>query len=328
MKKEVKIGIYALLIFLASWAGIRFLSGADIFGRSDLYYAYYDDASGLQNASSVVIRGVKVGQVSSVTISADDPTKVEVALAISKEYKIPTDSKAKIFSAGLMGGQAVEIVLGHATTTLAKGDTINSDVEVGMFDAIATEFGDIKEKLVVMMDNINTTLVTLNTLVDSNNANISSAISNLNGILAELEKSEIVANLDSFTGTLKNNGEKIDSIVTNVGNLTASLDEQQMGVKLTEAVDNLSTLLEKFNTSEGTVGSLLNDKALYANLAQASENLSVLLDDLKQNPMRYVHFSLFGSSESKTEKKTAKAEKKAAKAEKKAAKALKATQNE
>jgi hypothetical protein len=58
MKKEVKIGIYALLIFLGSWAGIRFLSGADIFGRNNVFYAYYDDASGLQNASSVVIRGV------------------------------------------------------------------------------------------------------------------------------------------------------------------------------------------------------------------------------------------------------------------------------
>jgi phospholipid/cholesterol/gamma-HCH transport system substrate-binding protein len=57
-----------------------------------MYYAYYDDASGLQNASSIVVRGVKVGQVSSVSISADDPSKVQVALAISKDYKIPSDS--------------------------------------------------------------------------------------------------------------------------------------------------------------------------------------------------------------------------------------------
>ncbi len=314
MKKEVKIGIYALLIFLGSWAGIRFLSGADIFGRNNVFYAYYDDASGLQNASSVVIRGVKVGQVSSVAISPEDPTKVQVTLAVSKDYTIPVDSKAKIFSAGLMGGQAVEIVLGKDSALLEPGATITSAVEVGMFDALSSEFGDIKEKLVVMMDNINTTLTTLNTLVDSNNANISSAISNLNGILADLEKSQIVANLDSFTGTLKDNGEKIDSIVSSVNNLATTLDEQQMGQKLAAAVDNLSTLLAKFNSAEGTVGSLLNDKELYANLTQASENLSALLGDLKENPKRYVHFSLFGG-ESKAEKKAAKAEKKAAKAE-------------
>ncbi|MBQ9138150.1 MAG: MCE family protein [Alistipes sp.] len=314
-KKEVKIGIYALLIFFGSWAGIRFLSGADIFGRSNAYYAYYDNASGLQVASQVVIRGVKVGQVSAVGIYDQDPTKVEVELAISKDYKIPTDSKAKIFSAGLMGGQAIEIVVGTADTFVEKGGTITSQVEAGMFDMLATEFGDIKEKLVVMVDNINTTLGTLNHLVDSNNANISSAVSHLNGLLAELRNSQIVENLDSFTGTLKDNGQKIDSIVTNVNNLTASLDEQQMAVKLTEAVDNLSALLAKFNSTEGTVGSLVNDKELYANLTQASENLSALLGDLKENPGRYVHFSLFGSDEAKAEKKAAKAAKKAAKAE-------------
>lgn len=321
MKKEVKIGIYALLIFLGAWAGIRFLSGADIFGRTNTFYAYYSDASGLQTASNVVVRGVKVGQVASVAIAPEDPTKVIVSLAILKDYSIPSDSKAKIFSAGLMGGQAVEIILGESKQSLKSGDTIATEVESGMFDAISSQFGDIKTKLFEMIDNINTTLLTLNTLVDSNNANISSTIAHLNGVLADLEKSNIVSNLDSFTGTLKDNGGKIDSIVTSVDNLTASLDAQQLGVKLASSVENLNLLLAKFNESNGTVGNLLNDKELYDNLTNASENLSLLLGDLKQNPSRYVHFSVFGSKDEK--KDAAKAEKKLSKAEKKSAKANK-----
>ena len=314
MKKEVKIGIYALVIFLAAWAGIRFLSGVDIFGRTDVYYAYYDNASGLQSASAVVIRGVKVGQVSSISVSAADPSKVEVVLSVSKEYKLPSDSKAKIFSAGLMGGQAIEIIMGSATTYIEPKGVIATQVEVGMFDAITSEFGDVKEKLVVMIDNLNTTLTTLNTLVDNNATSITSAVSHLNSLLVELESSQIVANLDSFTGTLKNNGEKIDGIVENIDSLTTSLNEQQLAVKLSTAVESLNTLLASFNASEGTVGSLLNDKQLYANLTQASENLSELLGDLKQNPKRYVHFSLFGGKE---DKQTKKAEKQAAKSENK-----------
>ena len=312
MKKEVKIGIYALLIFLGAWAGIRFMSGADIFGRSNEYFAYYEDASGLQTASAVVIRGVKVGQVTSVVISPQDPSKVQVAMAISKDYTLPVDSKAKIFSAGLMGGQAVEIILGTSAQSLEKGATIESEVEVGMFDAISSQFGDIKDKLVVMVDNLNATLVSVNSIVNENNANIAASFKHLKDLLAQLENSQIVANLDSFTGTLKDNGQKIDGIVSNVGNITATLEEQQFAQKLAQSVESLNALLVKFNQSEGTVGSLLNDKQLYANLAQASENLSLLLGDLKQNPKRYVHFSLFGSNEE------AKAEKKAAKAAKKA----------
>ena len=299
MKKEVKIGIYALLIFLGAWAGIRFLSGADIFGRTNTYYVYYDNASGLQNAAAVVIRGVKVGQVSNITIAADEPSKVAVTLAVSKDYKIPADSKAKIYSAGLMGGQAIELIIGTSTEMLEPESKIAPLVELGMVEMLTSEFGDIKEKLMGMVDNINTTLNSLNSVVDGNNANITAAIANLNGILADLQQSNIVANLDSFTGTLKDNGEKIDSIMTNVGNLTASLDEQQIGTKLSQSVEQLNTLLAKFNESEGTVGSLLNDKALYANLAEASNNLSLLLEDLKQNPKRYVHFSLFGGKAEK-----------------------------
>ncbi len=302
MKKEVKIGMYALLIFLGAWAGIRFLSGADIFGRTHTYYVYYDNASGLQNASAVVIRGVKVGQVSNVAIAEDEPSKVAVTLAVSKDYAIPVDSKAKVFSAGLMGGQAIELVIGSSAEMLEPGAKIAPLVEPGMIDMLTSEFGDIKEKLVSVMDNINVTLNSLNGLVDSNNANISAAIANLNGVLADIEQSDIVANLDSFTGTLKNNGEKIDSIVANVGNLTASLDEQQTGAKLAQSVEQLNALLAKFNESDGTVGSLLNDKALYANLAEASNNLSLLLEDLKEHPKRYVHFSLFGGKAEKAEK--------------------------
>lgn len=299
MKKEIKIGIYALLIFLGAWAGIRFLSGADIFGRTNTYYVYYDNASGLQNAAAVVIRGVKVGQVSNIAIAADEPAKVAVTLAVSKDYEIPADSKAKIYSAGLMGGQAIELIIGTSTQMLEPGSKIAPLVELGMVEMLTSEFGDIKEKLMGMVDNINTTLTSLNTVVDGNNANITAAIANLNAILADLQQSNIVANLDSFTGTLKDNGEKIDSIMTNVGNLTASLDEQQIGTKLSQSVEQLNTLLAKFNESEGTVGSLLNDKALYENLAEASNNLSLLLEDLKQNPKRYVHFSLFGGKADK-----------------------------
>lgn len=304
MKKEVKIGIYALLISLGAWAGVRFLSGADIFGRTNTYYVYYDNASGLQSAASVAIRGVKVGQVSSIQISEQDPNKVEVTLAVSKEFSIPKDSKAKIYSAGLMGGQAIEIVMGSSAEYLEGGQTIAPMVELGMVEALSSEFVDIKQNLVVVMNNINTTLATLNSLVDDNSANVASAIKNLNKVLVELEESQIIANIDSFTGTLKNNGEKIDSIVTSVNNLTTTLDEQQMGVKLAQAVESLNLLLDKCNNSDGTVGSLLNDKELYVNLTEATDNLAELLEDLKQNPSRYVQFSMFGGKEKKA--KTAK----------------------
>ena len=107
MRKEVKIGIYAVVILLAAWAGIRFLSGLDVLGRSRSYTAHYEQVTGLQNAAAVYICGVKVGQVTGVELNTERGG-VDISLEVGSEYAIPTDSRAMLFSAGLMGGKCIE----------------------------------------------------------------------------------------------------------------------------------------------------------------------------------------------------------------------------
>ncbi len=315
MKKELKIGIYAVIIFLAAWVGIRFLSGADIFGNSNVYYAYYTDVSGLQSASAVTIRGVKVGQVTEVSIAPEEPTMVKVALSISNDYSIPSDSKAKIFSEGLMGGKAVEIKLGQSSEMLAEGAEIASEVEYDLMTMAREELMDVKQKAVELMTNLNTTVTSLNTLVGKNDANITSAIANLNAVLADLKESGIIDNVERFTAKLEGTGERLDSVLVNVEAITSDMKEREAGRKLAESIATLNDVLSKINSDKGTAGSLLTDRQLYDNLTTATNNLSVLLADLKENPKRYVHFSLFGAKDEqeKAAKRAAKAAKKAAK---------------
>lgn len=318
MRKEVKIGIYAVVIILSAWAGIKYLQGVDIFGRTATYYAYCNDASGLQSASAVAIRGVKVGQVSAITIDADNPSRVIVELSIAREYKLPVDSRAEIFSAGLMGGKGLEIVLGSDSHYLKSGDAITVEFKPDLLASAGAELGDVKERLMEMIANINVTLKSVTTLIDTNQGNIASAIANLNAVLADFEQSHIVDNLDTFSQSLSDNTTKLDSIVTNVNRLTTELSDAQFTQNLTNAVASLEAILAKAQSKEGTVGGLLNDRELYDNLAAASNNLSALLADLKENPKRYVHFSMFGQKNYE-EKMKDKAAKKAAKAAKRAA---------
>lgn len=319
MKKEVKIGIYAVAILLTAWVGIKYLQGIDIFGRTATYYAYCNDASGLQSASAVAIRGVKVGQVSGITIDADNPSRVIVELSVAREYKLPVDSRAEIFSAGLMGGKGLEIVLGSATEYLKSGDAITVEFKPDLLASAGAELGDVKERLIEMIGNINTTLKSVTSLIDENQGNISSVIAHLNAVLADFEQSHIVENLDNFSQSLSSNTVKLDSIMTNVNTLTSELSDAQFTQNITNAVASLEAVLSNVKSSTGTVGSLLNDRALYDNLTTASNNLSLLLADLKANPKRYVHFSMFGQKDEK-EKLEKKEAKRAAKAAKKAAK--------
>ena len=316
MRKEVKIGIYAVVILLCAWAGIRFLSGLDVLGRSRNYTAHYEQVNGLQDAAAIVINGVKVGQVTGVKLNLEQGG-VDVNLSVSKSYDIPTDSKAMMFSAGLMGGKSIEIKLGEATEYLKSGDTIQTGVTLDMFDTLANELGDIKSRVAILLDNLNQTISGVDSLIDDNSKNLTKTVASLNAVMADLKKSNIIGNIDGFCATLNQNGEKLDSIISDINSVTHALNEQQSGAKLAQAIAEVNTLLAKINSGSGSIGNLVSDEKLYKELAQASQNLSFLLADLKENPKRYINVTVFGKK-SYEEKQADKAAKAADKAKKKA----------
>ena len=316
MKKEVKIGIYAVVILLCAWAGIRFLSGLDVFGRSRNYTAHYESVNGLQDAAAVVINGVNVGQVTGVEVNLEQGG-VDVVLSVDSNFDIPTDSKAMLFSAGLMGGKSIEIKMGKAKEYLKSGDTIETGVTLDMFDTLANELGDIKERVAVLLDNLNQTISGVDSLIDDNSKNLTKTVASLNAVMADLKKSNIIGNIDGFCATLNQNGAKLDSIITDINSVTKALNEQQSGEKLAQAINEVNTLLAKINSGNGSIGNLVSDEKLYKELAQASQNLSLLLADLKENPKRYINVTVFGKK-SYEEKQADKAAKAADKAKRKA----------
>lgn len=315
MKKEVKIGMFAVAMILCAWGGIRFLSGVDIFSRNVDYYAVYDQVNGVQGASPVMMRGVKVGTVSEILFDPARSSQVVLRLTVRRQYPIPSDSEAKIVSSSLMGSKAIEIVLGESSVRLEKGDTIRSGYSRDMMDTALTELDFFKEKISRLTEELSRTLTGISTLVESNSSNIGELTAHLNSIAGNLdevlsaEKSGLrsaVAGISEFSQTLGQNAGRVDTLMGNLTRFSDNLAEAD----LKAAVGRLNDILDRIDSGEGTVGRLMNDAELYENLQQASENLSVLLADLKENPKRYVHFSLFGRSEAKEKERAAKLEEK------------------
>lgn len=315
MKKEVKIGMFAVAMILCAWGGIRFLSGVDIFSRNVDYYAVYDQVNGVQGASPVMMRGVKVGTVSEILFDPARSSQVVLRLTVRRQYPIPSDSEAKIVSSSLMGSKAIEIVLGESSVRLEKGDTIRSGYSRDMMDTALTELDFFKEKISRLTEELSRTLTGISTLVESNSSNIGELTAHLNSIAGNLdevlsaEKSGLrsaVAGISEFSQTLGRNAGRVDTLMGNLTRFSDNLAEAD----LKAAVGRLNDILDRIDSGEGTVGKLMNDAVLYENLQQASENLSVLLADLKENPKRYVHFSLFGRSEAKEKERAAKLEEK------------------
>lgn len=334
MKREVKIGIFGVAMILLAWGGVRFLSGLDVFARNVDYVAVYDQVNGVQEASAVMIKGVKVGTVSAIELDPSTDGQVALHLLIKSAYRIPTDSEARIFSDGLMGGKAIEIVLGHATTMLEGGDTIRSSRTRDLMDMAGSELDFVKEKFAAIADDLSRTLGNLNQILEANSSHLNQTMKHLDqlsGDVADLvstEKTDLeeaVAGLSAFASMLGENAPKVDSMLSGVNELIATLDREQVAEKLASTIASLNEVLAEVEGGEGTIGRLMSDEQLYKNLTAASENLSLLLADLKEHPARYVHLSVFGKDAEKSQMKAAK---KAAKAEKKVAKAAQEKDNE
>lgn len=324
MKREVKIGIFAVAMIGVAWGGIRFLKGFDIFSRNVEYYAAYDQINGVQNASPIMMKGVKIGSVTGLSFDPARSDKVVLRFTIKRQFRIPTDSEAKIFSNGLMGAKAIEINYGSAHTYLEKGDTLRSSRDRDLMDMAGSELDFFKQKVSQLTSDLSRTLENLNTLMESNSDNIAGTLGNLNSLTGDMaqilsaEKNNLknaVQNLTEFSDMLGENAGRVDSIIGSVNDFASQLRDEEFARKLSQSAEGLNDLIARIAQGEGTLGKFIDDPELYDALDRASDNLAALLADIKQYPGRYVHLSVFGRN---PEKMKERADKKAAKAAAKA----------
>lgn len=305
IKRELKVGVFAVIVIAVAWWGIKWLGGQNVLLTNNIYYVYYDDVSGLQESSLVKLRGVKVGNVTDIVLERD---RVLVELAVETKYEdmIPANSIAEIGAAGLMGGVEIVIKQGDSVETIANDGFLEGSVKPDMIGMLADGGSALIEEL-------NATVESLHAVLDGNSQTITSLVANLESVTATIDKvlasgqiQGALNNLNSFTSTLAENETRINSMLSNLDNFTGELADADVVAKLTTTVESLNGVLAEINNQEGTVGKLLNDSELYDSLNTAGDNLGLLLEDLKAHPMRYVHFSLFGASEEKIAEKEAK----------------------
>ena len=94
--------------------------------------------------------------------------------------------------------------------------------------------------------------------------------------------------------------KKADTVLDNTRTLTgnlASADVEGTLNRVNQTLVGLQMTVDKLNSKEGTVGKLLNDPSLFDNLNATMKHADELVIDLKSNPKRYVHFSIFGKKQ-------------------------------
>lgn len=313
LSNEVKTGIVVSIAIAVSVWGFNFLKGTDLFTTNKTCYAVYNNIDGLAASNRVIMNGYAVGLVKKIRFSEDRSGKMVVTMQVKNDIFIPDNSVAQIVSSDFFGGKAIEIIMGDSPSPIANKDTLKSDLKSG----IEQQLGPIKDKterLIVSLDSLSRSLNVL--LDDKNRKSISTSLESLSHITANLERTtasldkmitpsdgklnRTISNTEAITGTLKDNQKKIGEIISQTEQLTDSLANANVASSinnLNATLAELNAILKKINQGEGSAGMLVNDKELYQKLTSASDNLDKLLADLKANPKRYVHFSLFGKKQ-------------------------------
>ena len=306
MKTEIKIGIFGLCVLIILFFGIKFLKGSDIFQKENTYYAYYNDVSGMLVSSNVLVNGLRVGYVKEIEATNERADNFLVTFTCSSYIKIPQDSKITLFSADLLGSKALKLQLGTSSKIIEDGDTLSSDRELGMLDNLGAS-------VTPLMNNLDSILTSLNKILNAQTqtslqntiTNLETTTSKLSSISCDLDNlmtsektklAKIIENTESITANFKENNEKLSNIIANVDNIVDSAAKANIGTTLIEtgkSIEKLNTVLGVIEKGKGNVGLLINDEELYKSLDNSAKNLNKLIEDIKENPKKYINVSVF-----------------------------------
>ena len=310
MKKisnEVKVGVTALVIILVFIWLYSFLKGKNLFSNKNHYYAVYDQINGLAESSPVEINGYKVGVVQSIDFVNDGSGKLIVKMSVAKGFNLPEKTVAKVTTATLIAGMKIKLVFGNGQGIYKNGDTIPGILEEGIIMKFGGELVPIKEKVISMIDVLDSVLTSINSLINPELVkNLNGSLMNLNRITKNLDESlgskedglkSILADLSKFSNMLSDNSGKLGNTLNNLQTISDSLAAANlyttvMNLKVT--LGRTSELIDGMNNGKGTAGQLFTNDSLYINLNNSMASLDLLLKYLKANPKRYIHFSLFG----------------------------------
>lgn len=330
ISNETKVGALTLAAIIALVFGYNYLRGKNLFRQQIVYYAVYERVDGLLPANPVLVNGLQIGIVDKIFLKEDDRSKVVVRFSLKIPIDIPKNSTLQIVSSSLLGDKALELKMPQTQTAeelgnlvyATPGDTLEGIREVGITEMALKEIQPIKEKAEHLIQTLDSTLVSINVLLNSERmdqiiTDVSQSISSVRNSLKSIESTAVnvskfsdtefskisstLDNIEKLSKTIGDNTSKINTIVSNAERITDNLGDLSDNLaktditaivqKANQTLAEIAEITNKIKNGEGSIAMLINNPDLYNNLEESSASLDRLLVDIKQNPKNYLGFS-------------------------------------
>lgn len=310
ISKEVKVGLLAIVSLMMLYFGFRFLKGSDFFSTTNQYQVVYDNIDGLTASNPIQINGLSVGRVKSIEILQDRNNKLLVTLELNKNIRVTQGTRAFLADDGLLGGKLIQLTINPNKPVLESGSMLIAAKETGLSALI-------REKTLPVLNNVDSLTYQLNRIIgqfdqtgvvlNQTLRSASAGVRTLDLTIAENRAGlkATLGNVSRLSASLVETERQLKPILAKANTFTDSLQGLQMKQTLAtvnRTVGSLQRLLTDINNGRGSLGKLTSDEQLYRNVNATTASLERLLTDLRENPKRYVHFSLFSRKEKDKEK--------------------------
>ena len=280
--------------------GFNYLKGTSLIDRQKTLYAVYDEVDGLLVGANVMINGLSIGNVTELEFLKNS-TKILVTLKVKDELNFSSKSTASIYETGVLGGLAISIEpLFDRESIVQTGDTLRSSVRPGLTELINRQIEPLSRQLQRTITSVDSIFSGASSVLNKQTQlNIKESIEVLTSAINSINNSAYI-----IEGTLTEKNDKIsksidniESISENLSKVTKELNEFGLSnvlVDLKESTEGINSVIQNLNSESSSLGKLINKDELYENLNSSIISLNNLIDDINENPKKYVHFSIFG----------------------------------
>ncbi|HJN78549.1 MAG TPA: MlaD family protein [Flavobacteriaceae bacterium] len=300
LSKEIRTALFVLVSILLFIFGFNFLKGTSILDKQKTLYAIYSEVDGLMVGASVSVNGLAIGNVTSLDFLANS-TKVIVTLKVKDKLRFSPNSTATLYETGLIGGIAIAIEPVFENGNIVKsGDTLKSTIRPGLTELINEQVQPLQRNLQSILVSVDSLFIGVTNIMNQDSQNnlkialdeMTSAISLINSTAKILENT-ITTNESTINNSIKN----IEGVSSNMQKITDSLADSNLSEtisNLEKSIEGINKAVRDLNSDSSSLGLLIRKDEFYNTLNSSVNDLNELLIDLKSNPKRYVHFSIFG----------------------------------
>jgi len=284
--REIKVGLLAVVCLFLLFFGFNFLKGVNIFTPTNSYFGVYPHLHGLEEQAAVYIRGHKVGQVDAIHYDFARDSAFRVDISINKDIDLPAGTRMALVADGLLGGMAIELQLplqsSIVQSSIEKGSCLSTTYVPGLMESLQSE----------LLAHVDQAVQNVDSLVDAlqlqlSGDHIQRSLMNVHRISDDLSKvsTDLKQMMASQVPSIL---QKADVAVTNLNTVV----EEVQAANLPATIARVDTAVDNVNGLVSEVRQPL--QPLLWHLDGAVVSADSLLIDLKANPKRYVHFSMFG----------------------------------